>query len=167
MSLAIDEPDAWAETDWVMRLAQRLGTGHTLIPAERPAEDLLATLAATAEPPAADTDLFLSPFAAQVRRPGVRTVLLDWGVDPSGHELSRDQALLPGRAGTDLPGPGGRGSAVPVPGLALARQRRARAGTQTVAATLPVLPRRPSRLLAWFAPTSPWPTSPSRRALTA
>jgi hypothetical protein len=156
LSLAIDEPDAWAETDWVMHLTQRLGTGHALIPAERPAEDLLATLAATAEPPAADVDLFLAPFSTQMRRSGVRTVLLDWGIDPLGHQLSRDQALLRraeqaltclGRAEVEALCPFLDARLPADEGLGLV--------LKPFLPPLPVLPRRPSLLLAWLRPGQP------------
>ncbi len=99
VSLAIDDPRAWAETDWVMTLSQRLGTGHLLIPAEQPTEAhiakaLVETLAATAEPPGSDRDLFLAPFAAGLRHHGLRSVLLDGGVEFLGQKLTHDQQLV-------------------------------------------------------------------------
>jgi len=93
VSLAVDEPRAWNETDWVMAVAQRLGTGHLLVPAEQPAAALVETLAATAEPPAADLDLFLSPFAAELQRRGLRSVLLDGG-SFLGQEATHDQRMV-------------------------------------------------------------------------
>ncbi len=94
VSLAIDEPKAWDNTDWVMRLSQRLGTRNLLLAADRPASALLETLAVTAEPPGSDLELFLAPFTAQLQGGGLRSVLLDCGVSSRGQELTHDPGVI-------------------------------------------------------------------------
>lgn len=92
VSLSLDEPEAWDGTDWVMRLSQRLGTGHLLLAGERPSSALRKTLAVTAEPSEIDLDLFLSSLTEGLKHSGVRSVLFDWGcrlLDQEGDDQNR------------------------------------------------------------------------------
>jgi asparagine synthase (glutamine-hydrolysing) len=52
VSVSVDHPRTWQDTDYAVTAAEELGTRHTLVPADGPyAAYLLDTLAATGEPP--------------------------------------------------------------------------------------------------------------------
>lgn len=52
VSIAVDHPRTWADTDYAVTMSEALGTRHTLVPADGPhASYLLDLLATTGEPP--------------------------------------------------------------------------------------------------------------------
>jgi asparagine synthase (glutamine-hydrolysing) len=82
VSLSVDHPHTWPDTDYAVTASQVLGTRHTLVPADDPyASYLLETLALTGEPPNHVQSAYFGCLARSMAGLGLRTGICGEGAD--------------------------------------------------------------------------------------
>jgi asparagine synthase (glutamine-hydrolysing) len=82
VSISVDHPSTWLDTDYALTASRALGTRHTLIPATDPyAGYLLDTLASTAEPPNHVQSAYFGHLARTMVAQGLPSGLCGEGAD--------------------------------------------------------------------------------------
>jgi asparagine synthase (glutamine-hydrolysing) len=82
VSVCVDHPRTWPDTDYAVTMAEALGTRHTLVPADGPYADYLADLlAATGEPPNHAQSAYFGHLAREVAARGFSAGLCGEGAD--------------------------------------------------------------------------------------
>jgi asparagine synthase (glutamine-hydrolysing) len=82
LSVCLDHPRCWQDTDYAVTMAEALGTRHVLVPADRPyAEYLIDLLSATGEPPNHAQSAYFGHLAREATRHGFTAGLCGEGAD--------------------------------------------------------------------------------------
>jgi asparagine synthase (glutamine-hydrolysing) len=82
ISVCVDHPRTWQDTDYAVTMSEALGTRHTLVPADGPYADYLTDLlAATGEPPNHVQSAYFGHLAREVVARGFTTGLCGEGAD--------------------------------------------------------------------------------------